>query len=75
MLCVDMATDAAVPVYDVVGFLRADDAERVDGSVRGCEVGVLTRTAGEASGRALAACQELTHTVGQSYRNELTPPL
>lgn len=52
----------AVPVYNVIGFLCADDTEGVDGSVGGGEVGVLTWSTGEASCWGLTAGQELTHT-------------
>lgn len=61
-----------VPVYDIVGLLCADDAQRVDGGVGRREVGVLSRSSGETARGALTASQKLTHA-GQKNVAEFRP--
>lgn len=49
------------PVYDAVGLLRTQDAERIYSSIGGGQVSVLPRTSRKAPRRALAPRQELAH--------------
>lgn len=51
----------AVPVNDVIGLLRANDAERVNCCIRGCEMRVLAGAPSKATFWTLTQLQELTH--------------
>lgn len=51
----------AIPVNDVIGLLGADDAECVDGGIRGCKMRVLARAPTKATFWTLTQLQELTH--------------
>lgn len=54
------------PVDGIVGLLRADDDERVDGRVGGCEVRQLARMgpAAVTAGRVLTALEESNDAAG-----------
>lgn len=60
--------ERVVPVYNIIGLFCADDTEGVDGSVGRCEVGVLSRSAGETPRRALTASQKLTHSAEKKIK-------
>lgn len=51
----------AIPVNDVIGLLGADDAECVDGGIRGCKMRVLARAPPKATFWTLTQLQELTY--------------
>ena len=59
-----------IPVNDVVGLFRADDAEGVDSRVGGGQVWMLAGAPGEPSSGALAPWQEVTHAGRQSTRKK-----
>lgn len=57
-----------LPVYDIIGFLCADDAERVHGSISRCKVGMLSWSPSKTSGWALTTSQELAHARGKKKK-------
>lgn len=52
---------AALPVNDVVGFFRGNDAQRIDSCISGRKVWVLPRAPSKATFWTLTQLQELTH--------------